>query len=441
MNKKDNFTGKWGFIIACMGSAIGMGNIWLFPARISALGGFAFLVPYIICVVVIGLTGVMEEITFGRAMETGSGSAFGKAMRLNGKSEKVGNTLSLVPVLSGLALAIGYSVVVGWILKYLVQSFSGELYTADGVEALGGMFGETASSFGNVPFHILGLVITFAIMIFGISKGIEKANKVMMPLFFVMFIGLAIYIATLPGASEGYKYLFSPNWSALADPKTWMYALGQSFFSLSLAGSGTIVYGSYLKKDVDIKSSAKYIALFDTMAAVIASLVIIPAMAVVGEKLSSGGPGLMFIFLPNVFKSIPYGNIAMIIFFIAVLFAGLSSLVNLFETPVEALQSRLSLTRKAAVAIVAVVGTVVGILIEGIVSGWMDVCSIYLCPIGALIAAAIFFWILKPDYIKEQINIGAKSPIGDWFVPMGRYGFCGLTAAVLVLGTIFGSIG
>ncbi|MEG0924884.1 MAG: sodium-dependent transporter [Anaerovoracaceae bacterium] len=441
MDKNDSFSGKWGFVIACMGSAIGMGNIWLFPARISALGGFAFLVPYIICVAVIGLTGVMEEITFGRSMCAGAGSAYGKAMRLSGKSQNVGNKLSLIPVLGSLALAIGYSVVVGWIIKYLINSINGTLYATDGIDAFGAMFGKTASSFGNVPWLILGLAVTFLIMVFGISKGIERANKVMMPLFFIMFVGLAIYIATLPGAADGYKYLFTPNWSALLNPETWMFALGQAFFSLSLAGNGTIVYGSYLGEDVDIKSSAKFIAFFDTLAAIVSSMVIIPAMAVVGEKLSTGGPGLMFIYLPNVFKSIPYGNFVMIIFFIAVLFAGFTSLINLFETPVETLQAKLNMSRKKAVATIAIVATTIAILIEGIVSGWMDVCSVYICPIGALIAGIIFFWVLDPAYVLEQINKGAKHKVGKPFIIMGKYVFCGLTLAVIILGTVFGSIG
>lgn len=438
---KDNFSGKWGFIIACMGSAIGMGNLWLFPARISSLGGFAFLVPYIICVIIIGFTGVMEEITFGRAMKAGAGTAFGKAMELSGHNEKIGRNLSLIPVLGSLALAIGYSVVVGWIIKYIVMSLSGDLILANGIEELGGIFGSTASSFGNISFHIIALIITFSIMAMGISHGIEKANKIMMPLFFLMFTGLAIYIATLPGARDGYHYLFSPKWDALLNPKTWMFALGQAFFSLSLAGNGTIVYGSYLKDDVDIKSSAKYIAFFDTLAALVASIVIIPAMAVVGEKLSTGGPGLMFIYLPNVFKSIPYGNIAMIIFFIAVLFAGFTSLVNLFETPVETLQKKFNMSRKKAVSIVGLIATAIGISIEGIVSGWMDVCSIYICPIGALIAGIIFFWYLKPEFILEHVNKGGHKEVGNGFIILGKYVFCGLTLLVIILGTIFGSIG
>ena len=143
--------------------------------------------------------------------------------------------------------------------------------------------------------------------------------------------------------------------------KTWIYALGQAFFSLSLAGSGTLVYGSYLKRDVDIPYSARTVALWDTIAALAAAVTIIPAMATAGQSLSGGGPGLMFIYLPNVFAQMPGGRIVMTVFFIAVAFAGLTSLVNLFETPVEALQTKFGLSRKKAVATVAAVGTVVAL--------------------------------------------------------------------------------
>ena len=184
----------------------------------------------------------------------------------------------------------------GWILKYLVGSLSGNLFEISGVEGYADTFNQTAASFGNIGWHLTALAITFAIMVYGIASGIEKANKVMMPLFFVMFVGMAVYIATLPGASQGYRYLTDPDWSLLASGKTWIYALGQAFFSLSLAGSGTLVYGSYLKRDVDIPYSARTVALWDTIAALAAAVTIIPAMATAGQSLSGGGPGLMFIY-------------------------------------------------------------------------------------------------------------------------------------------------
>lgn len=439
--ERDSFKTRSGFIIACIGSAVGMGNIWLFPARVSAFGGAAFLIPYFICVIVIGFTGVIGEMAFGRAMNAGPMGAYGKATERAGKGRALGETLSLIPVLGSLALAIGYSVVVGWILKYLFGSVTGSLFEAASVEEYAGLFGQTAVSFGNVGWHLVALALAFLIMIYGIASGIEKANKVMMPLFFVMFVGMAIYIATLPGAADGYRYLTHPDWSVLFNGKTWVYALGQAFFSLSLAGSGTLVYGSYLKKDVDVPYSARTVSFWDTMAALVAAITIIPAMATAGQELTSGGPGLMFIFLPNVFANMPGGKVVMVIFFLAVAFAGLTSLVNLFETPVEALQTKFGFSRKKAVCIIALVGSVIAICIEGIVSGWMDICSIYICPLGALIAGIMFFWVCGKDFVREQIDMGAKKKIGGWFEFASKYVFCGLTIAVLVLGSILGGIG
>ena len=439
--ERDSFRTRSGFIIACIGSAVGMGNIWLFPARVSALGGAAFLIPYFICVIIIGFTGVVGEMAFGRSMGAGPMGAFGKATEKAGRGRTLGEAFALIPVLGSLALAIGYSVVVGWILKYFVGSVTGSVFEARSVEEYAGVFGETASSFGNVGWHIAALIITFTIMIYGISSGIERANKVMMPLFFAMFVGMAIYISTLPGASEGYRYLTNPDWSLLASGKTWVYALGQAFFSLSLAGSGTLVYGSYLKKDADIPHSARTVSFWDTMAALVAALTIIPAMATAGQELTGGGPGLMFIYLPNVFAGMPGGRAVIIIFFLAVGFAGFTSLVNLFETPVEALQTKFGFSRKKAVAVIAVVGGIISICIEGIVSGWMDVCSIYLCPIGALLAAIMFFWVCGKDFVRKQVDMGAKKKLGGWYEYAGRYVFCGLTLLVLVLGAIMGGIG
>ena len=223
--ERDSFRTRTGFIIACIGSAVGMGNIWLFPARVSALGGAAFLIPYFICVIVIGFTGVIGEMAFGRAMGAGPMGAFGKATEMRGKGKQLGEGLALIPVLTSFALAIGYSVVVGWILKYLVGSLTGDLFEASSVDEFGGMFNAVAGSFGNVGWHIVALVLTFVIMTYGIASGIEKANKIMMPLFFVMFVGMAIYISTLPGASAGYHYLTHPDWSYLLSGKTWVYAL------------------------------------------------------------------------------------------------------------------------------------------------------------------------------------------------------------------------
>lgn len=438
MSKKnrDTFQSKFGFILACVGSAVGMGNIWLFPYRVAEHGGAAFLIPYFLFVLVIGIAGVAGEMAFGRAMQSGPLGAFKKATQMNGST--IGEWIGLIPTVGSLALALGYSVVVGWIIKYFVGSITGSAFTEESSTYFGSMCG----NFGSLPWHVIGLGITFVIMAFGIANGIEKINKVMMPLFFLLFVVLAVRVAFLDGAEKGYGYLMKPEWEQLANPKTWVYALGQAFFSLSLAGSGTLVYGSYLKKTEDVTACAKNVAVFDTLAAVLAALVIIPSVFVFGLDLSSG-PGLMFITMPKVFHMMPMGRVFMIVFFMAVFFAAITSLVNLFEAPVEALQTKFGLSRSISVCIIAVIGFVVGVLIENgdIVSLWMDVVSIYIIPMGALLAAVMFFWVCPKGFALGQIQMGRKKKLGKNYEILTKYIFVGLTVIVYILGIVYGGIG
>ncbi|MCQ5202043.1 sodium-dependent transporter [Mordavella massiliensis] len=438
---RGEFRTRLGFIIACVGSAVGMGNIWMFPYRTGEFGGSAFLIAYFIFVILLGFSGVIGEMAFGRSVKCGPIGAFTKAMemRFGPKGRIPGKIIGMIPVLGSLGIAIGYSVVVGWFLKYLWGTISGELMQA---EDMGAYFGELAVDFGSIGWHFLGLLLTFAIMLMGVSKGIEKMNKVMMPIFFIFFILLLIRVVMLPGAAEGYRYMFVPRWEELGNIQTWVYALGQAFFSLSLAGSGTIVYGSYLKKDIDVVSCAGNVALFDTCAALLAGMVVIPAVFAFGLDVGSGPP-LMFITLPAVFQQIPFGALFAVIFFIAVIFAAVTSLMNLFETPIEALQSELKLSRRTSVCIVALIAAAVGVFIESgdAVGGWMDAVSIYIIPLGALIAAVMFFWICPKGYAREQIQMGREKKVGKWLEPVTKYVFVGITFAVYVLGIFFGGIG
>ena len=413
----------------------------MFPYRTGEFGGSAFLIAYFIFVILLGFSGVIGEMAFGRSVKCGPVGAFTKAMemRFGPKGRIPGKIIGMIPVLGSLGIAIGYSVVVGWFLKYLWGTISGELMQA---EDMGAYFGELAVDFGSIGWHFLGLLLTFAIMLMGVSKGIEKMNKVMMPIFFIFFILLLIRVVMLPGAAEGYRYMFVPRWEELGNIQTWVYALGQAFFSLSLAGSGTIVYGSYLKKDIDVVSCAGNVALFDTCAALLAGMVVIPAVFAFGLDVGSGPP-LMFITLPAVFQQIPFGALFAVIFFIAVIFAAVTSLMNLFETPIEALQSELKLSRRTSVCIVALIAATVGVFIESgdAVGAWMDAVSIYIIPLGALIAAVMFFWICPKGYAREQIQMGREKKIGKWLEPVTKYVFVGITFAVYVLGIFFGGIG
>lgn len=440
MKKRDSFNNKWGFILACIGSAVGMGNIWMFPTRVSMYGGGSYLIPYFIFVALIGFTGVIGEMSFGRATKSGPVDAFGYACETKNK-RKLGEAIGFIPVLGALAMAIGYTVVMGWILKYMIGAFTGKTLAPAGTEGFAASFGSMASAFGNNVWQIVALVIGIIILMFGVGRGIEKANKIMMPVFFILFAVLGIYVAFQPGAIEGYKYIFRVDPEAFADPKTWIFALGQAFFSLSVAGNGTLIYGSYLSDNEDIPAAAGRVALFDTIAALLAALVIIPAMATTGAQLNQGGPGLMFIFLPALFKSMPGGYIVAIIFFVAVFMAGLSSLINLYEAPIATIQEKLHLGRKASCAIIAAIALVVSICIQGIVSGWMDILSIYICPLGAGLAGIMFFWICGKKYVETQVNTGRDKKFTDKFYPICKYIFCPICFLVLILGIVLGGIG
>lgn len=442
MKKRDSFNNKWGFILACIGSAVGMGNIWMFPTRVSMYGGGSYLIPYFIFVALIGFTGVIGEMSFGRATKSGPVDAFGYACETKNKNKrKLGEAIGFIPVLGALAMAIGYTVVMGWILKYMIGAFTGKTLAPADTEGFAASFGSMASAFGNNVWQIVALVIGIIILMFGVGRGIEKANKIMMPVFFILFAVLGIYVAFQPGAIEGYKYIFRVDPEAFADPKTWIFALGQAFFSLSIAGNGTLIYGSYLSDNEDIPAAAGRVALFDTIAAMLAALVIIPAMATTGAQLNQGGPGLMFIFLPALFKSMPGGYIVAIIFFVAVFMAGLSSLINLYEAPIATIQEKLHLGRKASCTIIAAIALVVSICIQGIVSGWMDILSIYICPLGAGLAGIIFFWVCGKKYVETQVNTGRDKKFTDKFYPICKYIFCPVCFLVLILGIVLGGIG
>ena len=434
LQQRDQFSDRWGFILACIGSAVGMANVWAGPYRAAKYGGGAFLVAYLIIAIFLGMVGVAGEIAFGRWGRTGPLGTFRKALTEKGKGLR---NIGAIPIVGSLAIGIGYAVIIGWVLRYMTGAATGAMMTED----TGAYFGAITGNFGSVGWHLLGLVLALVVMIAGVSGGIEKINKFMMPLFYVLFIIMAIRVAFLPGAAEGYKYLFIPRWEYLANPDTWIYALGQCFFSLSLAGSGTVVYGSYLEDGEDVITCARRIAIFDTMAALLASMVVIPAVFAFGLDPSSGPP-LMFITMPAIFQSIAGGRLIALIFFVAILFAGLTSIVNLFETPIEALQQRMGLSRRNASFLIVGMAAAVGVFIENgnVVGTWMDAVSIYIIPIGALISAVLLFWVMGTDFARQQMGQGRKEPVGQWVHYLGKYVFCFVTLAVIILGIVRGGI-
>lgn len=439
---RDSFSGKRGFILASIGSAVGMGNIWRFPAMVSLWGGMTFIIPYLIFVVLISASGVIGEFALGRAAGAGPSGAFGMCTERRYGNRKIGERIGLIPVIGSLALAIGYTCVVAWIIKYTCMAFSGDLFgMGQDMDVISGTFNDTASAWGANAWVVVAVVATLVIMSLGVSRGIERANNILMPVLFVLLIGLAIYVGTLPGASAGYSYILTIDFDLLANPLVWIFAFGQAFFSLSVAGNGSVIYGSYFKKNESIPSAAFYVALFDTISAFLAAMVIIPAMAAGGAELNEGGPGLMFVYIVNVFNGMASGQIIGIVFFVSVLFAGMASIVNLYEAPVSFLQERFGAGRVKATVAMLVIGGAVALCIQSIVSPWMDGVSIYVCPLGALLAAIMFFWVAGSDFALENVNEGARRPLGRWFIPLGKYAYCALTLVALVAGALLGGIG
>ena len=295
---------------------------------------------------------------------------------------------------------------------------------------------------GNIPFHVLVIAVTVLVLLLGAASQIEKANKILMPLFFVLFAVLAIRVAFLPGAAQGYKFLFVPKWEALANVDTWVMAMGQAFFSLSITGSGMIVYGSYLSKKEDIPKASMQTAVFDTIAAMLAALAIMPAVFAFGIE-PTAGPSLMFITIPNIFKQMPLGRVFAVIFFLSVCFAGVTSLINMFEAVIESWQHKFNLKRNHSVLFCGGITLLVGFMLgsESKVGPWMDFITIIVVPFGAVLGAISIYYILGFDKIKEELETGRKKPLPKLFKISAKYIYVPLSIIVFILGLIYKGIG
>ena len=433
--KNLKFSGRWGFILSAVGSAVGMANVWGFPAKMGANGGGAFLVAYLFFVALFSVVGLSAEYAIGRRSRTGTLGSYRKAWE--SRSPKLGNAgglLGWLPLAGSMCIAIGYAVIISYVLKAFFQSVSGELMHVDT-----GVWFESfsATEFSVVPFHVIVVVGTLLTLLLG-AKSIEKSNKVMMPVFFIIFVILAIRVSFLPGAAEGYKFMFTPDWSKLKDPMTWIWAMGQAFFSLSVTGSGMIVYGAYLDDQEDVVYVAVRTAVFDTIAAMVAALVIIPACFAYGLDVGAG-PSLLFVTLPRILQDIPAGQLFAVILYTAMVFAGVSSLQNMFEAVGESLQHRFpKLTRGFVLVLLAVVCLGFGLNMEPIFDWgpWMDIVSIYIIPIGATMGAVSWFWVMKKQDLLEEINKGTAKPHGTLWHNAGRFLYV-LCALILCLVALF----
>lgn len=433
MNKNGNFKSTVGFVLACVGSAVGMGNIWMFPYRLGQYGGAAFLIPYLIFIALFGLVGLSAEFALGRMAKTGTLGAYAYCWK-----NKFGKYIGWLPLLGSLGIAIGYSVILGWVFRSIQGVVTNELFT----NSIPAFFTNMTQSFSNVPCHFLVLFITCLLLFTSATNAIEKVNKILMPAFFILFIFLAIRVSLFDGAIEGYKFLFVPKWEYLFNKETWIMAMGQAFFSLSITGSGMIVYGAYLKDDVDIPKASMQTAIFDTIAAMLAALAIMPAVFSFDIDPVSG-PSLMFLTLPEVFKQMPLGNFFALFFFISVAFAGITSLINMLEAVCESWQNRFHISRKKAVLLCGIITFIISVCIENgdVVGRWMDVVTIYIIPFAALLGAITIYYVLGWNALKQELDKGRKKPVGPTFKFLGKYVYVFLAIIILILGILYNGIG
>ena len=414
-NNRSNFTSKIGFILAAAGSAVGLGNIWRFPYLVAQYGGGTFLLCYIVLAVTFGFALMTAEIALGRKTRL---SAIGAFSALNKKYRFIGVLAALVPIL----ILPYYSVIGGWVIKYFTVFISGQATQAAEDTYFSEFIGQTGQP---IFWFALFMVFTAIVVLFGVEKGIEKVSQFMMPLLVVLTIGISLYVLTIDGAWEGVKYYITPHMSDFS-LKTLLAAMGQLFYSMSLAMGIMITYGSYMKRSTNLEHSVRQIEIFDTGIAFFAGLMIVPAVfAFSGGNTDAlnAGPGLMFITLPKVFASMPFGSVLGTVFFILVFFAAVTSSISLMETIVSILMDYFHWERKKTAIIVLVYCLLMGIpsslgfgvwdfiqpLGMSILDAWDFISNSILMPIVALLTCFFVGFVIKPKTIIDEANAeGAK---------------------------------
>lgn len=354
-HKRSSFSGKIGFVLAAAGSAVGLGNIWRFPYLAAKYGGGIFLLVYILLATTFGFSLMLAEIALGRKTRL---SAIGAFQSLHKRFSFLGYIASAVPMI----ILPYYSVIGGWVMKYLAGFVTGQGAAMANDAYFGAYIGKTAEP---IVWFLLFMGITAIIVLFGVEKGIEKVSKIMMPVLITLILGISIYtICTMDGAIDGVIYYLRPDFSKFSI-MTVVAAMGQLFYSMSLAMGIMITFGSYMKKDIRVEKSARQIELFDTGVAFLAGLMIIPAVFAFSggdEAALSQGPGLMFVTLPKVFESMPGGAFIGTAFFLMVLFAALTSAISLMETIVSIFRDKLGIGRRPACLLVLGICVALGLL-------------------------------------------------------------------------------
>ncbi len=423
--KRSSFTGKIGFVLAAAGSAVGLGNIWRFPYLAAKYGGGIFLLVYIVLAVTFGFSLMCAEIAIGR--KTGQ-SAITAFKSLDKRFAFVGWLSAIIPAI----ILPYYSVIGGWVMKYFSVFVSGGIERASNPDYFGNFIGSTMEPIG---WFFLFLALTALTVMLGVQKGVESVSKIMMPILVILTLFVAIYSILLPGAMEGVKYYLIPNFKDFS-VMTVLAAMGQLFYSMSLAMGIMITYGSYMKKEISIEKSVRQISIFDTGIAFLAGMMIIPPVfAVSGNTEINAGPGLMFQTLPNVFGTMKGGSIIGAIFFLLVFFAAFTSSISLMETVCSIIEDKLHWNRKKVCLIVFLFCLVMGIPSSLGFSAWsfislagLSILDMFdflsnsvLMPITALAICIFVGYVWKPKTVIEEIELNGKFTAKRMFIIVIKY--------------------
>ena len=439
---RGSFTGKIGFVLAAAGSAVGLGNIWRFPYLAAKYGGGIFLLVYILLSVTFGFSLMVAEIAIGRKTGKSAIEAFGS---LDKRFSLLGFFAAAVPII----ILPYYSVIGGWVMKYAFGFITGSA----GAMADGSYFDNYIATTGEpLLWFAIFIGVTAVIVLFGVEKGIEKVSKVMMPVLVALTLFIAVYtVFSMDGAWEGVLYYITPDFSKFSI-MTVVAAMGQLFYSMSLAMGIMITFGSYMEKDISIEKSAKQIELFDTGVAFLAGLMIIPAVFSFsgGDEAALGkGPGLMFVTLPKVFDAMPGGTIIGAAFFIMVLLAALTSSISLMETIVSIFMDKLKLDRKISCLIVLGISVLLGVPSSLGYSAWsefkilgMQVLDFFdfasnniMMPLIAFVTCIFVSFFIKPKTVIDEIEISGKFKWRGLFAVVIKY-----VAPVCILAILVSSV-
>lgn len=445
--KRGSFTGKIGFVLAAAGSAVGLGNIWRFPYLAAKYGGGIFLLVYVILAVTFGFTLMMAEIAIGR--KTGL-SAIGAYESLDKRFGFVGWLTALIPII----ITPYYSVIGGWVLKYMAGFLTGSVSAMADDSYFGGFIGRTGEP---LVWFAIFIGATALIVLCGVKKGVEKVSRFMMPILVVLTIVISLYtIFAMPGALEGVKYYLMPDLSHFS-VMTVVAAMGQLFYSMSLAMGIMITFGSYMKKEINIETSIHQIEFFDMGIAFLAGLMIIPAVFAFsgGDESALGqGPGLMFSTLPKIFDTMPGGAVLGTAFFIMVFFAALTSAISLMETVVSIFMDKLKWNRRPCCLLALAISLLLGLPSSLGYSAWSEVkvlgmqfldlfdfvSNSVLMPIVAFCTCLFVGFFLSPRAIEEEIELSGRFRGKRLFSVMIRY-IAPLCILLILLSSVLNAFG